>query len=163
MVTLEQGHFRKILNYILMNKHVTILTACTIASCLAFAQPKSTTPTHGHEKKSPKFHYGTASFYSNKFEGKKTANGEIFSQKNMTAASNIVSLNTYVKVTNLHNKRSAIVKVTDRMHPKNKRLIDLSRAAAKQLGYTGRGLTKVKVEILGKHRPPDVSTQSNQE
>ena len=146
-----------------MNKHVTILTACTIASCLAIAQPKASTPAHSHAKKDPQVHYGTASYYSNKFEGRKTASGEIFSQKKMTAASNIISLNTYVKVTNLHNKKSAIVKVTDRMHPKNKRLIDLSKAAAKQLGYTGHGLTKVKVEVLGKHQPADWSLQPNQE
>lgn len=73
----------------------------------------------------------------------------------MTAACNVLSLNTYVQVTNLRNKRTAIVKITDRMHPKNKRLIDLSSSAAKKLGYTSRGLTRVKVEVLGKKAPDD--------
>ena len=71
----------------------------------------------------------------------------------MTGASNTVSVNTWVKVTNVHNGKSAIVKVNDRMHPGNKRLIDLSKIAAKKLGYTGRGLAKVKLEILGKKQP----------
>jgi rare lipoprotein A len=73
----------------------------------------------------------------------------------MTAASNIIPLNTWVKVTNLRNKRSAIVKITDRMHPRNKRLIDMSRIAAKKLGYTAHGITRVKLEVLGKKQPPD--------
>jgi len=71
----------------------------------------------------------------------------------MTAASNILSLNTWVKVTNMHNRKTTVVKITDRMHPKNKRLIDLSRGAAKKLGYTRRGLTRVKVEVLGRKAP----------
>lgn len=97
-----------------------------------------------------KIQYGTASFYADKFEGRQTANGEIFTQKGMTCAHNSLPLGTWVKVTNLSNKRSVILKVTDRLHPKNPRLVDLSKSAAKKLGYTGHGLTKVKVEVLGK-------------
>ena len=81
------------------------------------------------------------------------ANGEIFNQKKMTAASNTIALNTWVKVTNLHNMKSAVVKITDRMYRKNRRLIDLSKSAARILDYLSRGLTRVKVEILGKKRP----------
>ena len=94
--------------------------------------------------------YGTASYYANKFEGRLTANGEVFSQQKMTAACNVLPLGTWIKVTNLHNGRSVIVKVNDRLHYKNKRLVDLSKIAAKKIGYMGRGLTKVKVEPLGK-------------
>jgi len=104
-------------------------------------------------KKNIKTQYGVASFYANKFNGKRTANGEIFNQKKLTAASNTLSLNTWVKVTNLHNKKSVYVKITDRMHFRNKRLIDLSKAAAHQLGYTGWGLAKVRVDVIGKHKP----------
>ena len=53
----------------------------------------------------------------------------------------------------MRNKKKVVVKINDRMHFRNKRLIDLSHAAAKKLGYTGWGLAKVKVEILGKKRP----------
>jgi len=94
--------------------------------------------------------YGTASYYANKFEGRLTANGEVFSQQKMTAACNVLPLGTWVKVTNLYNGRTVIVKVNDRLHYKNKRLVDLSKIAARKIGYTGGGLTKVKVEPLAK-------------
>lgn len=103
----------------------------------------------------PPIQYGIASFYDNKFEGRKTANGEIFTQKKLTAASNTLPLNCWVKVTNLSNKRSVILRITDRMHHKNMRLIDLSRSAASKLGYTGKGLTRVKVEYLGRKKPEE--------
>jgi rare lipoprotein A len=97
--------------------------------------------------------YGTASFYSNKFQGRKTANGEIFDQAKMTAACNVLPLGTWIRVTNLRNKRSVLVKVNDRLHTKMKRIVDLSRVAATKLGYTNAGLTRVKVEVLGKKKP----------
>ncbi|HET9056592.1 MAG TPA: septal ring lytic transglycosylase RlpA family protein [Chitinophagaceae bacterium] len=97
--------------------------------------------------------YGTASFYSNKFNGRKTASGEIFSQQKMTAAHNSLPLGTYVKVTNLRNKRSVIVKINDRLHARNKRLLDLTTAAARRLGFVKAGLARVKLEILDK-KPP---------
>src|SRR5215467_2230795 len=103
-------------------------------------------------KKTPQVLYGTASFYANKFEGRETANGEIFSQKKLTAACNVLPLGTWIKVTNLHNKRSVIVKVNDRLHYRMKRVVDLSKAAAKQLNYSS-GLIHVKVEVLGKKKP----------
>lgn len=137
-----------------MNKRAPLLLACIIMCSLSYSQHKKSA-SHSAAKKNPTVHYGTASYYANKFEGRKTASGEIFSQKKMTAACNVLSLNTYVQVTNLRNKRTAIVKITDRMHPKNKRLIDLSSSAAKKLGYTSRGLTRVKVEVLGKKAPDD--------
>lgn len=93
--------------------------------------------------------FGTASFYADKFEGKKTSSGEVFRQKGMTCAHNSLPLGTWIKVTNIHNEKSVVVRVTDRMHRKNRRLVDLSKAAAKALGYTSGGLTKVKLEILG--------------
>jgi rare lipoprotein A len=94
--------------------------------------------------------YGTASYYANKFEGRLTANGEVFSQQKMTAACNVLPLGTWIKVTNLYNGRSVVVKVNDRLHYRNKRLVDLSKTAAKMIGYAGGGLTKVKVEPLAK-------------
>lgn len=101
-------------------------------------------------------HFGTASFYANKFEGRKTANGEVFSQKKFTGASNILPLNQWVRVTNTRNNLSVILRITDRMHKNNKRLIDLSKSAAKKLKYTGYGLAHVKVEVLGKKLPQGI-------
>ena len=98
--------------------------------------------------------YGQASFYANKFNGRKTANGEIFDQKKLTCACNVLPLGTWVKVTNLRNGRSVVVKVNDRIHPRMKRVVDLSRAAAQKLGYISRGLTRVKVEVIDKKDIP---------
>ncbi len=99
---------------------------------------------------SKKILFGQASFYGNKFIGKKTANGEIFSQDKFTAACNVLPLGTWIRVTNLKNGKSVIVKTNDRLHPKMKRLVDLTRAAAKKLNYISSGVTKVKVEVVSK-------------
>lgn len=104
-------------------------------------------------KAKPKILYGTASFYSNNFHGKKTANGEIFSQKKFTAACNVLPLGTWIKVTNLRNGKSVVVKTNDRLHARMTRVVDLSKAAADKLNYTKSGLTRVKVEVLGKNKP----------
>jgi|SRR5687767_1493727 len=103
----------------------------------------------------PKFLYGTASFYSNSFNGKKTANGEIYSQKKMTAACNVLPLGTWIRVTNLRNGRSVLVKINDRLHVRMKRVVDLSRTAAEKLNYIQSGLTRVRVEVLGKKKPEE--------
>jgi rare lipoprotein A len=97
--------------------------------------------------------FGTASFYANKFEGRKTANGEIFSHKKLTAACNVLPLGTWVRVTNLRNNKSVIVKTNDRLHPKMKRIVDLTKLAAQKLDFVKSGLTRVKVEVLGKNAP----------
>lgn len=94
--------------------------------------------------------YGIASFYAKKFNGRQAANGSTFSSIKLTAACNVLPLGTWVKVTNIRNDNSVIVQITDRLHPKNKRLIDLSRTAAEKLNFIGRGITRVKVEVLGK-------------
>lgn len=147
-----------------MNKRIAVaLIAGVVLANNVHAQkkkPLSSTGAASH-KKNIKTQYGVASFYANKFNGRRTANGEIFSQKDFTAASNTLSLNTWVKVTNLHNKKTVVVKITDRMHHRNKRLIDLSRAAAHQLGYTGWGLTKVRVDVLGKHKPAEADSTAD--
>ncbi|HMK20411.1 MAG TPA: septal ring lytic transglycosylase RlpA family protein [Chitinophagaceae bacterium] len=105
----------------------------------------------GAEK--PKLLYGTASYYSNTFNGKKTANGEIYSHKKMTAACNVLPLGTWIKVTNLRNGKSVIVKTNDRLHIRMKRVIDLSRKAADKLDYVKSGLTRVRIEVIGKKKP----------
>jgi len=91
---------------------------------------------------------GYASFYSNKFIGKKTANGEIFRQDRLTCAHNSLPMGTLLKVTNLKNDKSVTVRVNDRLHRLNSRLVDLSRAAAKTLDFKDAGVIKVRVEVL---------------
>ncbi|MEP6927744.1 MAG: septal ring lytic transglycosylase RlpA family protein [Ginsengibacter sp.] len=134
-----------------MKKLFLILVLLYISSYTVHAQNK----THHHKITRPDISddriiikYGTASFYAKKFNGRKTANGEIYNSTKYTAACNVLPFNTWIKVTNLKNDKTVVVKVNDRLHPKNKRLIDLSKDAAQKLGYTGRGLTRVKVEVL---------------
>jgi len=105
-------------------------------------------------KKQRHVQYGTASFYANKFQGRPTASGEPYDKNKMTCAHNSLPLGSWVKVTNLRNKKSVVVRVTDRLHHKNKRVVDLSRAAASKLGYLRRGLARVKVEVLDKDAAP---------
>ena len=94
--------------------------------------------------------YGTASFYHDKFVGRKTATGELFRQDRLTAAHNTLPFGTYIRVTNMRNRKSVVVRINDRLHYRNPRLVDLSKAAAHKLGYVNSGLTRVKVEVLGK-------------
>jgi rare lipoprotein A (peptidoglycan hydrolase) len=94
---------------------------------------------------------GIASFYSKSFDGRKTANGEIFRNKKLSAASNDFDLNTWVRVTNMDNGKSVVLKINDRMHPrmqKKGRVVDLSRLAAQKLDFIKKGLTNVKVEVV---------------
>ena len=113
------------------------------------AQP-DVTDTLTVVKTKTKSHFGIASYYADKFEGRQTASGEIYYGKKLSAACNILPLGTLIRVTNLRNKKKVIVKVNDRMHPKNKRIVDMSYSAAQLLGYTKRGLTEVRVEVLTK-------------
>ncbi len=103
-------------------------------------------------EKSARILYGQASFYASKFEGRKTANGEIFRHAKLTAACNSLPLGTWIKVTNLRNGKTVVVRTNDRLHPKTKRLVDLTRTAAEKLGFIKSGLTRVKVEVL-KQKP----------
>lgn len=94
---------------------------------------------------------GIASFYHDKFEGRKTATGEVFDNSKYTAASNSLKLGTYVKVTNLSNGQVIYVRINDRMAKTNERLIDLASIAAKKLHFHSKGITKVKVEPVSEH------------
>ncbi|MES2372672.1 MAG: septal ring lytic transglycosylase RlpA family protein [Bacteroidota bacterium] len=99
------------------------------------------------------FMTGIASFYSSSLDGTLTATGERYRNNKMSAASNDFNLNTWVRVTNLSNSRTVILRINDRMHPrmqKKGRVLDLSRIAAKKLNFIKSGLTKVKVEIVEK-------------
>jgi rare lipoprotein A len=103
-----------------------------------------------------KVFYGQASFYANKFAGRKTASGEIFSQNKMTCACNAVKIGTWLRVTNVRTKKSVLVKVNDRIHPRMKRVVDLSSGAAKKIGITSsNGVGRVKVEVLGTSKPAE--------
>lgn len=96
--------------------------------------------------------FGTASYYADKFTGRKTANGDKYDPEDLTAACNVLPLGTWIRVTNLKNQKTVLVRTNDRLHPKMNRIVDLSKAAAVILGYAHSGLTKVKVEVLGRKK-----------
>jgi rare lipoprotein A len=121
------------------------------AGTLLHAQNAHRTRATNRKKDIPKIETGVASYYSSKFKGKLTASGQRYDPTKMTAAHNRLPMGTRIKVTNIRNRRSVIVVVNDRLHYRNKRLVDLSRAAALKLGYTGRGLTKVTVEVMSRN------------
>lgn len=142
----------------------TRLLACLLFPVALYGRDersyRDSIPHKVHHKKEPiKVQVGVASYYADKFEGRKTYTDEIFSQKKLTAASNTLPMHTWVRVTNLRNHKTVIVRINDKMHPRNKRLIDLSLAAAARLGYAGRGLTRVRVDVLGKKRPPEAEAE----
>src|SRR5690348_13882017 len=91
---------------------------------------------------------GVASYYAAKFENRKTADGERFKSNGFTAAHRTLPLGTIVRVTNLENQRSVVVRVNDRGPFMRKRIIDLSPAAARALGIRDRGLMRVRVEVV---------------
>lgn len=131
-----------------MKKFIFLLAICLLCRQLP-AQDRALAADSTGVKKAAVY-FGTASFYAEKFNGRKTANGETYDSNKYTAACNVLPLGTWIRVTNLRNKRSVIVKTNDRLHVKMKRVVDLSYIAAEKLGYTRRGLTQVKVEVLGK-------------
>lgn len=120
--------------------------------CIFFTfQVKGQDSTANNPVKPFKTITGIASFYSSNLQGTETATGEIYEHKKLTAASNNFKLNTWVKVTNLRNQKSVIVRINDRMNKrmsKKGRVIDLSRIAAKKLQFMKMGLVKVRVEEL---------------
>lgn len=92
---------------------------------------------------------GYASFYSTNLDSTLTSTGEYFLNRKYTAASNIYKLNSIVRVTNLRNGRSVLVRINDRMHSnmlKKGRIIDLSQAASKRIKIRSIGVEKVAVD-----------------
>jgi rare lipoprotein A len=96
---------------------------------------------------------GVASWYGEQFHGKQAANGEIFNMEALTAAHRTMPLGSVVRVVNLSNGRHIHVRITDRGPYVNGRILDLSHAAAVELGMEHGGLAYVQVEIVGQRHP----------
>ena len=124
---------------------------CILSGLLAHAQ--------SHEEQ------GLASFYANKFNGRKTSSGEIFDQKKLTCAHKSLPFGTLIEVRNLSNDSIVVVKVNDRLPKKSKRTVDLTTAAAQQLNFLKKGLTRVEIRVLpaeAKSEPPQPSPTETQ-
>lgn len=91
---------------------------------------------------------GIASYYHDWLHGKRTASGEPYDKNALTAAHSTLRLGTTVKVTHLRSGRSVIVRINDHLPPHHGRLIDLSKAAARELRILARGVARVRVETV---------------
>lgn len=92
---------------------------------------------------------GNASWYGDPFNGRHAANGEIYDMNKLTAAHRTMPFETMVRVTNLNNGKSTTVRITDRGPFVDNRIIDLSHAAAQEIGSIGPGVVPVRLEVLG--------------
>lgn len=111
--------------------------------------PQASSPTSSTHPPAKFQQIGSASYYSDKFHGRKTASGERFDQNGLTCAHGSLPFGCRIRVTNLHNNKAVEVKVNDRGgFNKYNRVIDLSKAAAREIGMLGVGTAKVKVEVL---------------
>ncbi len=94
------------------------------------------------------YQQGKASYYSSKFEGRRTSSGEIFRQDSLTAAHKSLPFGTRLRVTNTKNDSSIVVKVNDRLSKNSPFIIDLSLRAAKKLNFVRQGVTLVTIEKM---------------
>ncbi len=92
---------------------------------------------------------GIASYYADKFHGRRTSSGEIYNQEKLTAAHKTLPMGSRVKVSRLDNDMAVVVKINDRGPFVKNRIIDLSKAAAKKIGLISSGMAKVKIEVIG--------------
>lgn len=93
--------------------------------------------------------HGKASYYSNRLHGRRTSDGSRYHKDSLTCAHRTLPFGTLLKVTNKNNGKEVVVKVTDRGPFGNGRVVDLSMAAARELGMVGHGVASVKVERIG--------------
>ena len=113
-----------------------VILLCLYSCCCLFGSPAAPTQT------------GLASYYGADFHGRQTASGETFDQWKLTCAHRELPFGTRLKVTNIENNKSVIVRVNDRGPWVTGRIIDLSYAAAKKIDMIRKGVTKVKIEII---------------
>ncbi len=112
-----------------------------------FASSKINTPL---SSKKIIIKYGLASFYAKKFHGRQTSDGSHYDSGKLTAACNQLPLGMWVKVTNISNDRTVVLHISDHLHKNNPRLIDVSKYAAHKLRFVRKGITRVRVEVLGR-------------
>jgi len=100
------------------------------------------------------YQIGTASWYGQDFEGKPTASGEPYNMYDLTAAHPTLPLGTYVKVTNLRNRRAVVVRINDRGPVVDGRIIDVSYSAAEVLRFHAAGVQRVRLDIVPAQKAP---------
>ena len=126
----------------------TVIGAFLLAGCTASPRFTSVNYPTTRSVEGSIVEEGIASYYAEEFHGRKTSSGEIYDMNAMTAAHPTLPFNTMVKVTNLENGMSTIVRINDRGPFKDMRIIDLSYAAAKAISMIGTGTARVKLEVI---------------
>ena len=132
--------------YGIQGDKLSIVTKVPAPSTYSVKGQTYTTKTEDDAKSYTK--EGMASYYHLKFDGRRTASGDVYNSTQFTAAHKTLPINSYALVTNLHNNRKVIVRINDRGPFSDKRLIDLSHAAAKEIGLISRGMGHVRIEAL---------------
>lgn len=132
--------------YGIQGDKLSIVTKVPAPSTYSVKGQTYTTKTEDDAKSYTK--EGMASYYHLKFNGRRTASGDVYNSTQFTAAHKTLPINSYALVTNLHNNRKVIVRINDRGPFSDKRLIDLSHAAAKEIGLISRGMGHVRIEAL---------------
>jgi rare lipoprotein A len=135
-----------------------LIMGCTVAAFIilsgrSVAEPPATRVSVLAGSPRPPIERGLASWYGEERQGNLTANGEVFDMNGLTAAHRSLPLGTRVKVTNSKNRRSVTLRINDRGPGIPGRLIDVSRAAARNLGFLRAGLTPVELEVVGLPKP----------
>jgi len=100
---------------------------------------------------------GLASWYGREFQGKETADGELFNMNDLTCAHRSLPLGTWVKVTNLHTHKWIVARVNDRGPVPDTRITDLSSAAAHMLGMRDRGVTRVRLDVIDSRQAVEIA------
>ena len=121
-----------------------LMTGCVASPRFTAAKDRQGEPQTSFEMNQE----GVASYYADEYNGRPTSNGEIYDMNALTAAHNSLPFNTRVRVTNLANQKSVVVRINDRGPFKDNRIIDLSLAAAKQIAMIGPGTATVRLEVV---------------
>ncbi|QHN03477.1 septal ring lytic transglycosylase RlpA family protein [Granulicella sp. WH15] len=129
------------------------LSLSAVASDRVESKAATTSPTQESPQSIPSrwFQIGKASWYGFRFQGHKTANGEKFDMNSLTCAHRSLPLGSWIRVTNLHTRKSIFVRVNDRGPIGGNRIVDLSYAAARAVGLAG--VSKVKLEAVREGDP----------
>tara|TARA_B100000700_G_scaffold308361_1_gene385978 strand:- start:1129 stop:1578 length:450 start_codon:yes stop_codon:yes gene_type:complete len=131
-----------------------IFICCLVFSCVSSPRYSSNPDDRDIKKKkkrnSKDIFYGLSSFYglNDGFDGNLTANGEVYDKDGLSAAHKTLPLNSIVRVTNLDNNKSVVLKINDRGPYIDGRILDCSYGAAKKLDFVDQGITEVKVEVI---------------
>jgi len=129
-------------------KFVYVLLVFSLSGCVSVVHFNQSSISNENNSIQNYTEEGFASYYSDAFEGKETASGEIFTQTGLTAAHRWLPFGTIVKVTNLENGKSILVKINDRGPIVPNRIIDLSKMASQKLGFYNKGIAKVRIEVV---------------